>query len=81
MVSRSLDAKHLPTNIGVTAWKMNRTPPRFTKAHAEQLTAHDWPGNIRELPNAVERAAILAQNGPLRFELPPRDAPHRIRRD
>ena len=38
-------------------------------------TAHDWPGNIRELQNAVERAVILAQNGPLRFELPPRDAP------
>ena len=61
--------------VRVTARKMNRPPPRFTKAHAEQLTAHDWPGNIRELQNAVERAVILAQNGPLRFELPPRDAP------
>jgi transcriptional regulator with GAF, ATPase, and Fis domain len=61
--------------VRVTARKMNRPPPRFTKAHAEQLTAHDWPGNIRELQNAVERAVILAQNGPLRFELPLRDAP------
>ncbi len=61
--------------VRLTARKMNRPPPRFTKAHAEQLTAHDWPGNIRELQNAVERAVILAQNGPLRFELPPRDAP------
>ena len=49
---------------------MNRPPPRFTKAQAEQLAAHDWPGNIRELQNAVERAVILAQSGPLNFELP-----------
>jgi len=61
--------------VRLTARKMNRPPPRFTKAHAEQLTAHDWPGNIRELQNAVERAVILAQHGPLHFELPPRDAP------
>ena len=29
--------------VRMTARKMNRPPPRFTKAHAEQLTAHDWP--------------------------------------
>jgi PAS domain S-box-containing protein len=56
--------------VRVTARKMNCSPPRFTKAQAEQLTSHDWPGNIRELQNAVERAVILAQNGPLNFELP-----------
>jgi transcriptional regulator with GAF, ATPase, and Fis domain len=44
--------------VRVTARKMNRPPPRFTKAQAAQLTAHDWPGNIRELQNAVERAVI-----------------------
>ena len=27
------------------------------------LCAHDWPGNIRELANVVERAAILATGG------------------
>ena len=51
------------------ARKMNRSAPRFTKAHADQLAAHDWPGNVRELQNAVERALILSQGGPLRFEL------------
>jgi PAS domain S-box-containing protein len=56
--------------VRVTAKKMNCSPPRFTKAQAEQLSSHDWPGNIRELQNAVERAVILAQNGPLNFELP-----------
>jgi two-component system nitrogen regulation response regulator NtrX len=33
---------------------------RFDAAALQQLTAHDWPGNIRELRNAVERLLILA---------------------
>jgi formate hydrogenlyase transcriptional activator len=35
-----------------------------------QLTAYDWPGNIRELQNIVERAAILSEGPLLRFPLP-----------
>src|SRR5207247_3380449 len=35
----------------------------FDAAAVERLTAHDWPGNIRELKNAVERLLILA-SGP-----------------
>ncbi len=62
--------------VRVTARKMNRPPRRFTKAHAEQLMAHDWPGNVRELQNAVERAVILAEEGPLHFELPTTTANH-----
>jgi transcriptional regulator with GAF, ATPase, and Fis domain len=56
--------------IRATAKKMNRPVPRFTKGLADQLSRHSWPGNIRELQNAVERAVILAQNGPLHFDLP-----------
>ena len=67
---RSEDIPQLAAHfVRVTAKKMNRPAPRFTKAHAEQLTTHDWPGNIRELQNTVERAVILSR-GPLQFELP-----------
>ncbi|MFU2209980.1 sigma 54-interacting transcriptional regulator [Solidesulfovibrio sp. C21] len=35
-------------------------PPRFTSAALAALAAHDWPGNIRELKNTVERAVFEA---------------------
>jgi PAS domain S-box-containing protein len=64
--------------LRATAHELNRRPPRLTRAQEEQLAAHDWPGNIRELQNAIERAVILAQSGPLHFDLPLRNAPDRV---
>jgi DNA-binding NtrC family response regulator len=29
----------------------------------EKLCGHDWPGNIRELRNVMERAALSAESG------------------
>ena len=34
----------------------------------EALSYHDWPGNIRELANAIERASILSGGGDIRAE-------------
>jgi len=31
----------------------------------ERLLAHDWPGNVRELKAVIERAVVLAGEGPL----------------
>jgi DNA-binding NtrC family response regulator len=45
--------------------------PKLTQAHLAQLHNYDWPGNVREMQNLIERALILAQRGPLRFDLPP----------
>ena len=44
--------------------------PRLTRAGIETLQSYDWPGNIRELRNVIERAAIFARGGPLDFDLP-----------
>src|SRR4029078_10180126 len=43
---------------------------RLSEGDARRLTRYDWPGNVRELQNVIERAAILAQNGRLRIDLP-----------
>ncbi|MBL0218767.1 MAG: sigma 54-interacting transcriptional regulator [Myxococcales bacterium] len=61
-----------------SAKQMGRPTPQITRATMEALAAYDWPGNIRELQNAVERAVIVSRGGPLQFELPkpqPRPAP------
>jgi transcriptional regulator with GAF, ATPase, and Fis domain len=47
--------------------------PRLTRAGIVQLQSYDWPGNIRELRNVIERAVILARGGALEFDLPSND--------
>lgn len=37
-----------------------RTSMRFTSDALCAIRSHDWPGNIRELENAIERAVILS---------------------
>ncbi len=41
------------------ARKANRQLAGFTPRAMEKLTDYDWPGNIRELQNTVERAVVL----------------------
>ena len=43
---------------------------RLSEGDARRLARYEWPGNVRELQNVIERAAILAQNGRLRIDLP-----------
>jgi DNA-binding NtrC family response regulator len=44
--------------------------PRLTRAGIETLQGYDWPGNIRELRNVIERAVIFARGGALEFDVP-----------
>ena len=44
--------------------------PRLTPAGIDTLQCYDWPGNIRELRNVIERATIFARGGALEFDLP-----------
>ena len=36
----------------------------------ESLARYDWPGNIRELQNVLERSVILTQGNTLRITMP-----------
>jgi len=59
--------------VDLSARKLNRTRPRLTQANILGLQRYDWPGNIRELQNVIERSVITASNGRLRFDLPTDD--------
>jgi DNA-binding NtrC family response regulator len=40
-------------------------PPNVPKEVIDLLLRHDWPGNIRELKNVIERSLVLARGGPV----------------
>jgi transcriptional regulator with GAF, ATPase, and Fis domain len=56
--------------ITLACKRQNRAEPRLTLANVKQLQAYQWPGNIRELQNVIERAIIISQAGRLTFDLP-----------
>lgn len=39
----------------------NRTLRGFTTSAAERLTGFDWPGNVRQLQNEIQRAVLLSE--------------------
>ncbi len=56
--------------IELISKKINRPEPKLTMGNIQQLQTYDWPGNIRELQNLIERAIILSVGGQLSFQLP-----------
>lgn len=60
--------------LGFFARQTGRRLTGFTREAAGALARHPWPGNLRELRNAVERAAIFAE-GP---EVGLADLPERL---
>ncbi|CUS45835.1 MAG: sigma-54 dependent transcriptional regulator [Pseudomonadota bacterium] len=50
------------------ARRYNRPAPEITAGARAALAAHDWPGNVRALRHAIERAVILAGDAPLEAE-------------
>jgi DNA-binding NtrC family response regulator len=53
--------------LRTSADRLKRPMPKLTETSVNMLLRYDWPGNIRELQNAVERAIILSDGGPLDF--------------
>jgi PAS domain S-box-containing protein len=58
---RSL-AHHILTSLGR---RTGNAHPEITQEAFGALERYDWPGNIRELRNALERALILARGEPI----------------
>ena len=52
-----------------TCVDFNREPMTLTRTQANNLRRYDWPGNIRELKNVIERAVILSTGNVLRLDV------------
>ena len=51
----------IASKITTAATRQEKPITGLSTAAAEALFNHDWPGNLRELRNAIERAVILAK--------------------
>ena len=58
---RSEDIVLLANSFLRRSCEQQRRKLRFSLSAIEAVTRHRWPGNIRELENAVERAVIMAR--------------------
>jgi PAS domain S-box-containing protein len=68
--SRKEDIPRLAANfLQLAAKKLNVPLARLTQANSIALQSYDWPGNIRELQNVIERAVITSRSGKLSFHL------------
>jgi DNA-binding NtrC family response regulator len=49
--------------------QLNRSQLKFSRSALEAIRRYPWPGNIRELANTIERAAILCEGDTITPEL------------
>ncbi len=52
-----------------TCQQFGHSPLTLSRQQAALLKRYDWPGNIRELKNVIERAVILSRGKVLRLDL------------
>ncbi len=68
--SRKEDIPMLSSNfLNLAAQKLNVPLPKLTQANIMELQGYDWPGNIRELQNVIDRAVITSRSGKLSLNL------------
>jgi transcriptional regulator with GAF, ATPase, and Fis domain len=74
--ARTDDIPLLATHAIEEVSKRLRIPaPTLTQADAARLQRYDWPGNIRELENVIQRAVILSKGDRLRLDIALADLP------
>jgi two-component system response regulator HydG len=61
--------------LRAAAGRLGKTSSFISPEAARKLLAYDWPGNVRQLENVIERAVTLARTDRLELE----DLPDRIR--
>jgi formate hydrogenlyase transcriptional activator len=67
---REDDIKLIAQNfLGIMCKRLNYSNFKLSPKHTESLNNYSWPGNIRELQNLFERALILSNGNPARFNL------------
>ncbi len=52
-----------------TCRRLNRAPLTFSQEALETLQGYPWPGNVREMENAIERAVILSDGADISAEM------------
>jgi transcriptional regulator with GAF, ATPase, and Fis domain len=68
--ARKDDIPQLASHIIARVSTRHRIPaPPLTSDDVERLQRYDWPGNIRELQNVIERAVILSRGVRLRLDV------------
>ncbi len=50
--------------------RLGRPPARLRKTDVERMQSYNWPGNIRELQNIIERALITSKGQDLLLDMP-----------
>lgn len=65
--------------LKVTIERHGSQPLHFSQCALEVMNTYHWPGNIRELENAIERAVILCESDVITPELLAIDFPHSTR--
>ena len=66
---RTADIRELVAHFAVIFSRKHwRSDKRISAASLKLLAAHDWPGNIRELQNVVERSVIVTDGEELVFD-------------
>jgi transcriptional regulator with GAF, ATPase, and Fis domain len=68
--NRKEDISLLATHfIKTSAQRLGRPTPKISEATLGRLSSYNWPGNIRELQNVIERGVITYVGETLRIDL------------
>jgi transcriptional regulator with GAF, ATPase, and Fis domain len=59
--------------INLASRKFNKPIKPLSPHKISKLQKYDWPGNIRELQNLIERAIIISQDGRIKLDIPEED--------